>query len=312
MASRRIIYVLEPFPSPHGGVAIIYRHVEILTAQGFSAFVHLPERPAVDFYQTSARQLIGGFALDTSDILVIPEILGWALRQFKPLPIRRLMFCQSHMLPPLDDPRDALAQWGVHGIIASSVAIRNNLHSNYGLSNVPLVPCAVDAARFAPARQKKRQIAYMPRKRPEDAAAIEAEFKRRHAQFSQVPWVPIDQVPQAEVARILSESSVFLSLPADRESLGLPPLEAMAGGCLVVGYHGEGGREYINDLNGWWAETGNRGSCVDGLAAALNLLTKGGPDLEARRSSMAATVDQYSPRRTEAALLDFWHRELGI
>lgn len=310
MASRRIIYVLEPFPSPHGGVGVIYRHVEILMAHGFSAFVHLPERPEIDFYQTSARQLIGGFALDTSDILVIPEILGWALRQFKPLPIRRLMFCQSHMLPPLEHPRDALAQWGVHGIIASSAAIRNDLQSNYGLSDIPLIPCAVDATRFAPARHKKRQIAYMPRKRPEEAAAIEAEFKRRHAR-ADVPWVPIDQVPQTEVARILSESSVFLSLPADRESLGLPPLEAMASGCLVVGYHGEGGREYINDLNGWWAETGDRGSCVDGLAAALDVFAGGGPDLEARRSAMAATVDGYSPRRMEAALLDFWQRELG-
>lgn len=311
MTDRRIIYVLEPFPNPHGGVAIIYRHVEILTAHGISAFVHLPERPEVDFYRTTAPQLIGNVSFNLTDILVIPETLGWALRQFKPTPLRKLLFCQNHnYLPPVSNPGDALAEWGVHGIIASSVAIQTHLHTRFGLPDVPLLPCAVDPVRFAPVQDKKRQIAFMPRKLPADAAAIEAAFKRRHRRFADVPWVAIDGVSQPEAARVLNESGVFLSLSSG-ESLGLPPLEAMASGCLVAGYHGGGGREYINDLNGWWAEAGDRQACVDGLAAAFDLLDRRDPELELRRAAMMQTVAQYSPQRMEAALLDYWRVELA-
>jgi glycosyltransferase involved in cell wall biosynthesis len=310
VTGRRIIYVLEPFPSPYGGVAIIYRHVEILMAHGFAAFVHMPDRPEVDFYETTAAQLIGNLTLNTTDVLVIPEILGWALRQFRSVPLRRLMFCQNHNnLPPVTNPSDALDEWGVHGVIASSAAIRDDLRDRYGLLEIPLIPCAVDPIRFAPARQKERQIAFMPRKLPADAAMIETHFKKSYPRFADVRWVSINDVSQAAAARVLSESSVFLSL-SNRESLGLPPLEAMASGCLVAGYHGDGGREYITDSNGWWAQAGDWKACVDGLVAAFDLLDQGGKQLETRRQAMAQTVAEYSPQRMETALLAFWRREL--
>jgi glycosyltransferase involved in cell wall biosynthesis len=309
--NRRIIYVLEPFAAPFGGVAVVYRHVEILVARGFSAFVHLPEKPPVDFYATSAPLLVGGFNLKSSDVLVIPEVLGWALQQFKSVPVRRLMFCQNHNhLPPVVTRSNALVEWGVDGVIASSEIIRSHLRGVYGLEPVPLLPCSIDTARFAPAPAKRRQIAFMPRKLPGDAVKIEADFKRSYPQYGDVPWVAIDGVTRAEAARVLGESAVFLSL-SNRESLGLPPLEAMACDCLVAGYHGEGGLEFTTNQNGWWAEAGDTRACVDGLAAAFAALDQGGEPLERRRLAMSQTVARYSERHMEAELLAFWRAELG-
>lgn|SRR5262249_53807656 len=37
---------------------------------------------------------------------------------------------------------------------------------------------------------------------------------------------------------------------AHQESLGLTPIEGMAAGCLVAGYHGYGGLEYATAQNG--------------------------------------------------------------
>jgi glycosyltransferase involved in cell wall biosynthesis len=56
--------------------------------------------------------------------------------------------------------------------------------------------------------------------------------------------VPFVNLPQIEVARIFKESLIFLSFGYP-EGFGLPAAEAMACGCIVVGFHGGGGREFF-------------------------------------------------------------------
>jgi glycosyltransferase involved in cell wall biosynthesis len=56
--------------------------------------------------------------------------------------------------------------------------------------------------------------------------------------------ISIDGLPEHEVAERLRSCAVFLSF-GHPEGCPLPPLEAMASGCVVVGYHGRGGREYF-------------------------------------------------------------------
>jgi glycosyltransferase involved in cell wall biosynthesis len=55
---------------------------------------------------------------------------------------------------------------------------------------------------------------------------------------------PIDNMNEHEVASVLKDSLMFLSLNY-REGFGMPPAEAMSCGCIVVGYHGMGGKEYF-------------------------------------------------------------------
>ena len=46
------------------------------------------------------------------------------------------------------------------------------------------------------------------------------------------------------VVKILQKSSIFLSF-STQEGFGLPPLEAALSGSMVVGYTGEGAKEYF-------------------------------------------------------------------
>ncbi len=315
MTNRRVIFILEPFDEPFGGVATIYRHAEILAQHGISAFVALREKPKVDFYGSHVPLIVHGGVMPAQlgDVYVIPEGFSSWVRALAlaPLPVKRLMFCQNQYgLPFTASPNLGFAEFGVHGVIASSEAVRSFVGDLYGLTEIPLIPYALDTGIFFPTPVKRRQIAFMPRKLPRDAAFIQNAFRRRHVRYANVPWVAISKVTQRESAAILAESDVFLSL-SHQESFGLPPLEAMACGCLVAGYHGDGGREYMTTENGWWAETGDWKACVDGLAAALDLLHSGGNPLTARRAAMAATVIRYSPARMESALLDFWRQELA-
>ena len=309
----RIIYILEPYHFPGGGIATIYRHVEILNAHGFTAFVGLSTKPATDFYQTTAPLLIhaGRLKVQSNDIFVIPEIYPHVFKALMNTPAKRLMFCQNHYdLPFTSDSRASIGEFGAHGVIVNSRASSDFFKDVYGITDLPLLPQAIDAGLFAPAARKTRQIAFMPRKLPRDAAFIEAVFKRRHPQYAAVPWVRIDGVTQREVARLMAESECFLSL-SHKDSCPYPPLEAMACGCLVAGFHGDGGREYMTPENGWWADTGDYMACADGLAAALTTIDAGGPALNARLQAMAATVQRYSPAQRDTTLLAFWHKQLA-
>ena len=323
MADRRVIFLLKPLPSPSGGVAAIYRHVEILNTHGVPAFVALRKKPKVDFYRTTAPQLIFGNALlgkraslrrqvRAGDIWVVPEVYPDYIRMLEGTPAKRLMLCQNHYFLPLPlDSRGGIDEFSVHGVIATTESIQSFFRDVYSTPVPYLHSYAIDPQIFAPALVKKRQIAYMPRKLSnEDVAFLIACFKRRHASYSGVPWVKIADVPQSEAARIMGESGVFLSL-SHKDSLGLPPLEAMACGCLVAGYHGDGGRTFMTPDNGWWADTGDWKACIDGLAAALAVFDSGGDAVVARRRAMAATVAHYGLERLERDVVSFWRQELA-
>ena len=56
--------------------------------------------------------------------------------------------------------------------------------------------------------------------------------------------VPVGGLHQDELAEVFGTAQIFISL-SHREGLGLPPAEAMASGCYVIGFTGDGGREFM-------------------------------------------------------------------
>jgi glycosyltransferase involved in cell wall biosynthesis len=87
----------------------------------------------------------------------------------------------------------------------------------------------------------------MPRRAQLDATSVLNLLKYRGVlERSGLEVVPIDGCSERETAEILQKSTFFLNLCA-QEGLGCPPREAMACGCVVIGYDGFGGREYFWD-----------------------------------------------------------------
>lgn len=291
--------------------ALLMHHVDDRNALALPAALD-NKRPSGCLAKPIAPLTVHGGALrtDPGDIWVIPEGFSRYVDALRPAPVRKLMFCQNQYYVPFPvQPGPGAAELGVNGYIASSVEVQRFVADVYGLSDVPLIPCAVDPNRFAPAAQKKLQVACMPRKLADDAAFVQATFWRMHPRHANAPWVSIQGSTQQQAAAALGESAVFLSL-SHKESFGLPPLEAMAAGCLVAGFHGDGGREYMNSASGWWAETGGWRACVQGLATALDLCRADAAASASVRQAMAETVARYSPARLEQALLRFWQEEL--
>jgi len=312
MGGRRILYFSKNFSYPLGGVRIIHHHVAILARHGCDAYVLLRQEEPQRFFDSTVPSLIAGrnFVVRPTDIFVVPEPWGDVLQSLSRTSARRVVFCQNHFYMPhgLGSAPD-YASHGVSTIFCCGEVIAAYVRDTFGIPEVPVVHNAIDLTLFQPA-PKRRQIAFMPRKMRKEAEFIKMTFQRRHPAFASLPWIPIEMMPEARVAELLGESSIFLSL-SRMEGVGLPPLEAMACGCLVIGFTGGGGGEYASPINGYWCQPDDFVGCADALARACAIFDSDPVEYELRRASAAATAGQYSLARLEHELLRFWRSEVA-
>ena len=123
--------------------------------------------------------------------------------------------------------------------------------------------------------------------------------------------VEIDGRTEAETGALLRESAVFLS-SGHPEGFGLSAAEAMSTGCIVVGYHGYGGREFLTEDLAFPITVGDIVSFADHVAEVLDQLANE-PEALRRRAEAASRfiADTYSPEREERELLWIWDEFTG-
>lgn len=99
---------------------------------------------------------------------------------------------------------------------------------------------SIDSKKFK-LNKKKNLITYMPRKLPSDSHILNFFLK----QILPNNWeiMSLNNLDEKKLLFNLSISKIFLSF-SDLEGFGLPPLEAALAGNKVIGYTGEGGKEY--------------------------------------------------------------------
>ena len=306
MELGRILYFNHDNPHPSGGVQTIYAHVAHLNRNGFPAFVvhHSPGfRPAWFAEKVPTLHYGAGIQISSTDVVVVPEDMP-ILDHLKNVNVRKIVFCQNHFyafnaLPPGATWRSL----GVSHVLSCSDVIADFLQTNLGWANVPVVHCAIDQQLFKPGA-KKLQIAYMPRKSAIDASFVRGFFTALGGPTAQVNWIEISGLPQDRVAAILAESAIFLSL-SHLEGLGLPPIEAMASGCAVVGYHGYGGLEYATHDNGFWCEEGNPVACANMLRSVVEMILRNDPKVRNVIEQGMQTAARYTAQRQEAEIVQF-------
>jgi glycosyltransferase involved in cell wall biosynthesis len=185
---------------------------------------------------------------DKEDIIVFPEVYGKAIDKFF-LENQKVIYNQNCYY----------TFWGCDFVETSSPYLNRNIKAvmvasvdainylNYGFPNVPLyrVKYGIDEKVFAYYEGKKKQIAVMPRKLSEDVVQVLNLLNFRKI-LNGWTFKIIDKMDENQVANALKESTFFLSFN-HREGFGMPPAEAMACGCIVIGYTGRGGSEFFKD-----------------------------------------------------------------
>ena len=126
----------------------------------------------------------------------------------------------------------------------------------------------------------------------------------------------IQNLPHAEVVKVLRESLVFLSF-GHPEGFGLPVAEALASACAVAGYSGLGGRELFtlatNHGIGVEVAYGDWLGFVDAVAANRSLSNQGKELAEALQQASDTVRQHYSVAAMKASVAsDMARREAQL
>ena len=247
------VYYLAPhLAAPSGGVRNIYRHVDTLNAAGVpAAVVHAKTGFRCGWFANDTRVLdASAVTLGPADVLVVPECYGPGLDGLPDGP-RVVVFNQGayHTFDLVDADREPGAPYaaarGLIGLLTVSHDSVDLLRCAFPQLPVHLARIAVDGDVFHPARGRpERRISFLTHRRPDERAQL-LHMLRARGRLDGWELTPIAGRSERDTAALMRRSAVFLSF-SHREGFGLPPAEAMASGCYVVGYHGQGGREYFD------------------------------------------------------------------
>jgi hypothetical protein len=311
----RLLYICHDIAAPRGGISVLYDHVATLRQHGFDAWIvhgkqgfrypHGPtEVPVID--------ASSGLAVNADDFIVVPEDHHAAIHAFGRAACRKALFCQNHYyifhgLNPGEHWRD----FGFTDYLCVSEPIAAAMQEYFGVTATTVRP-ALDDVYFgeAPAgAQAPVKLACMPRKGGPHLRHLAGLLPRLTG--AAPSWVPIDGLTRPQVAERLRQSDIYISTSVD-EGLGLPPLEAMAAGCLVIGYAGGGGLDYARPDNGIWVADQDVWALARAVAGALADLqdpVRAAPLLAKRRAGQE-TARCYSRQAFTEALLGFWRTRL--
>ena len=240
---------------PIGGVKQIYRQVELLCQCGIDAKVlHEKSGFRVSWFNSDAPVVdidsyIEGRPNAETDLIVLPET--WVANIPTYLTgIKKVIFNQNaYYTFGLEGKFDASVlnfyqHPDVLGVVTVSRDNRNFLVAGCGLADsfVHSVINGIDRRLFYPPEVKVRRIVFFERKHFNHANTV-ALMSRQRDVLRHYEFKSLGKMPHEQVARELREALVFLSC-GHPEGFGLPLAEAIACGCIAVGYHGLAGRDF--------------------------------------------------------------------
>jgi hypothetical protein len=311
-ARPTVYYLCAGFDHPTGGNRTIYRHVDELNSAGIPAVVvHHESGFACSWFEHNTPVMgAEGVSLTPHDILVVPEFYGAGLDKLPTGP-RIVIFNQNayQTFVGIRSEGPGTPYRDVPGIEAILVVSHDNadyLRYAFPKLRVKRVRNVVDGNVFYPsAVPAGRRVAVMPRRRAADRAQV-MHLLRARGCLDSWEFVTIDGLSERETAEALRSCAIFLSF-SEREGFGMPPAEAMACGCYVIGFTGLGGREFFDPATSIPVEEGN---ILAFAKATERALLADEAELRAMRQraliASARILKEYSPEHQRADLLAFF------
>lgn len=324
IAERRLFFVCYPDTNATiGGVKQIYRQVELLVQAGLLAWVVQEQRDFRPTWFASNAPVLDLNAFNAlppdpdRDLIVLPETwLRCMPSYFSAVP--KVIFNQNAFYTfGLDGAchADTLVLYqhpSVKAVVTVSYDSRDLLVQGCGIKpeRCFTVCNGIDPELFYPPAIKHRRIVFPARKLADHARKV-ALMAGRRSLFQRYPFRELPRMPHQQLAEELREALVFLSI-GHPEGFGLPLAEALACGCIVVGYHGLGGRDFaLNAMR--HVEYGDLLGFLEALDAELCRFEANPQAVTAERIAVAQTIHaRYGPAAEQSSSLQVWSEVLRL
>jgi hypothetical protein len=250
-AVARILVPSLDWARPAPGVRKLYHHVDVLNANGIDAFVMhqqpgfrcswFDNRTAVRSYDQVGQPRPG-------DIFMVPEILAWQFVDLWP-GTPKAIFSQNAYQTFAGRAEQFNANPYLHPDFRAVITVSQDsvsyLRYAFPKQVVLRIRYSIDRGIFHFAADKKRQLVVMPGNKEKDGIQVLAILKYRGVLGG---WgvAQLRDKTETEAAQILRESALCLNF-GTQEGWGLAPMEAMACGCLTIGYDGRGSAEFFKE-----------------------------------------------------------------
>jgi protein O-GlcNAc transferase len=299
--AARLMFYVPSFDRPFGGVKAIYENVAVLRRLGFRAFTYTPPGSQAGAFWAVQKHELDAWNPRPGDVVIAPEVMpaDW-LHDTRQTGCRLWLLVQNWAYVPASFAAAATGPSPFDGVLAVSDATEQIVRRC--LPSLPClrIPCAV-ASATAEALPAAPVIAYLPRKLPELAVFLRQTWPLAFPDLADVEWIELDDLPHAELLARLAQARYFVSLQ-HLEGFGLPALEAMAAGCLVVGFAGVGGREYARPDNGLWVPDDDGLALLETLGQALRTERRTPGCFDAQRLAARRAACRYSEAARDVAL----------
>jgi len=323
-SNKMNIYFYCPIANePIGAFKEIYKHAQCLAELGYNAFVVHNKKHKESWFRTNVDPVICPLkdlkSITTKDdVLVILEVSTFLLQYvncqrvivFNQAPFRTFHnwgLATSDPNPYKDTRISAV-------ITVSANAINYIQHLNL---KVPIyrIHCFADQSLFSFTNyeNKRDQIALMTRRNFDDIEqVIQLLYLRSKSNYIDRYKIKyIEKRTELQTARTLKKSKFFLHF-GYQEGFGIPVLEAMMCGCVVIGYGGFGGDELYKNSHSRKVPTSDIITYVQEIESLIKTdIHK--PEIIKRMSEKATTYanKNYNKTKYYNELKQIWSKIMG-
>ncbi|WP_288356590.1 glycosyltransferase family 4 protein [uncultured Cycloclasticus sp.] len=290
---------------PVGGIKVMYQHCMMLQELGYEAYPLIMGKYVGNFfgYDITLKHIKDvGYELSSKDVVVSPEFLPYLGLEFDNC--LKVLFNQSQSWLYLEsrlkknDKDKNYLELGYDYVLSCSEFLSRLLEKEQNISSCPITN-GIDINKFfqKPELRLKGRVLALSRKNPEHINNIIQASKGLGFEFRVV-----DGLTEEELIYEYQQADVFLATGYP-EGFGLPQLEAMLCGCVVIGFSGGGGDEYM--INNLTALVSPDGDCAD-VVSNLKVLENDEDLKEMIRENGYEKASLYTLENMKRMLKDFY------
>jgi len=239
-------------------------------------------------------------AVSPEDFLLIPEGFPDVMSKTVQVPCKRIVLAQSwfYVLNAMQAGQ-TWQHFGIQDVISVSDAITEYLNSIFPGLKIKSLKQGIDRKVFkVPAKKSDKfpMVAFSANRGQENKLKTYNIIKTFYAFYPHLRWIrfiELANLSKEDFAEKLG-SCAFCLYTDDIAGFGTMPLEAMASGTHVVGWASFGGKEYMNETNGFWTNNGEIFQTAEILGIAVDKWLNGELDNNEVTESYEKTVSNYT------------------